>query len=83
MERNQNQVSMNSISDPTILLIDSHKCILLTQSPAICYRNHEEPEVHCTGSGEAHWRVKHYHSEAEVNLSQPVKMPGTCRSAKV
>lgn len=44
----------------TILLIYSYKCLLLTQSPAICYRNNEEPDVHCTGSGEAHWKVKHY-----------------------
>lgn len=39
------------------ILNDSHKCLLLTQSPAICYRNDEEPDVHCTAntaSGETH-----------------------------
>jgi hypothetical protein len=56
-EDNHEQVSINSATGAAIILIDSHKCLLPSQSPAICYRNDEEPDVQCTastGSGETH-----------------------------
>ena len=57
MERDHKQVLIDSATGPAIILIDSHSCLLLIQLPAICYRNDEEPDVHCTastGSGETH-----------------------------
>ena len=71
IERDHKQVSIDGATSPAIILIDSHSCLLLAQLPAICYRNDEEPDVHCTastGSGETHFMIKQYHLEAEVNL---------------
>ena len=71
VEKDHEQASINCATGPGIILIDPHMCLLLVQFPAICYRNDEEPDVHCTvstGSGETHSTIKQYHLEAEVNL---------------